>query len=445
MIPLIQRALVMGYTAKTVLDFIGTKLPNMGDNVSNARNRGYSDDDILKFIQGKIPLNKPQQKDASDMDKHLSNIGFKTQEQRKYDKGKALKGILGVGIAGLGAYQAYKNYSGFFSQNEPEQPQPISSRPEEIEGSEADEKIQTKTSSSDILDQLNIKDTVETMAEAGNSPDLISTALSSRLSSDQQKLLKENAPQGLSQIITEYIALKGEGQPQESPEALQEMQQAQADIQEVPEEALQEIPEPEEELEEIKKGSTIMTPKGEIGTIEELPGKIAKIKVGDKTEIQETDRLTNLPYPEKDMADLYEDLIKGIETETGQEISRNVYWAGYDPEANELSYIPHSGKLYVYGDIDEEIASQLTSLMSQRKTTGQNYIGGWTEGTKSPIGVKMSQLIQRLQKERGGKGSEYKNRFDVVYDAFEPAKEALKKRKKEEKNREKKTKKPKAS
>ncbi len=104
----------------------------------------------------------------------------------------------------------------------------------------------------------------------------------------------------------------------------------------------------------------------------------------------------------------------------------------------------------MYDDISPEDIEALTNLLTQRKSTGDNFIGRWEAGTESPIGAAMYQLIKKLQSERGGKGNEYKNRFETIYDALEPAKEALKKRYEEQKRREreanpKKAKKPRAS
>lgn len=199
---------------------------------------------------------------------------------------------------------------------------------------------------------------------------------------------------------------------------------------------------PSEQRQEMSQEKRLVgLPSGELGTIESAERGAAKVRVGDKTSSIEEDKLIESPLPEKDLAELYDDLISGIEKKEGEEVSKNVYWAGYDPKTNELVYIPHNGRAYVYGDIDAAMAEELTSYMHLRKTTGENYIGAWTAGTKSPMGSAMSKLIQKLQKERGGKGLEYKSRFETVYDALEPAKQAAKK-KYEKAKKPKKAKKP---
>jgi len=192
-------------------------------------------------------------------------------------------------------------------------------------------------------------------------------------------------------------------------------------------------------LEIPKPGSQVGSKHG-MGEIKAMRNGKAIIEVDGKKHQVNEDELIESPMPEKDLADLYGDLIGGIEKTTGQQVSRNVEWAGYDPNANELVYKPHgSDKVYVYDDISPEDAKQLTSLMNQRKSTGGNYIGAWEKGTESPIGAGMYQLIKKLQGERGGKGNEYRNRFETIYDALEPAKIAAKKKHAEAKKKAKKS------
>ncbi len=194
----------------------------------------------------------------------------------------------------------------------------------------------------------------------------------------------------------------------------------------------------QKEPSKIEKGSTVASPQG-IGEIKEIRNGKAIIEIDGKKHQVDEDELIESPLPEKDLADLYDDLISGIEKTTGKQVSRNVDWAGYDPGSNELAYKPHgSDKLYVYGDISERDIEVLTKFLSQRKSTGSNFIGAWQAGSESPIGAAMYQLIKELQEERGGKGNEYKNKYETIYDAIEPAKKAAKARHAERKKKAKK-------
>ncbi len=202
------------------------------------------------------------------------------------------------------------------------------------------------------------------------------------------------------------------------------------------------------EPEEIEE--TVFTPSGK-GIIKEISGDNALIEEDGELKQHKLDKVIESPLPEKDLAELHEDLLKGIEKHTGRQNSRNVEYAGYDPENKELLYKPHgSDRTYLYDDISPEDADALTNLLTLRKSTGSNFVGAWEAGTESPIGAAMYQLIRKLQAERGGKGNEYKSKFETIYDVLEPSKEMLKakhaeKKRKEREDKPKKAKKPRAS
>lgn len=179
----------------------------------------------------------------------------------------------------------------------------------------------------------------------------------------------------------------------------------------------------------IEKKSLVSSPNG-IGEVKEIRNGKALIDVDGKIHKVKEEDLEASPLPEKDLADLYDDLISGIEGETGEDVSRMVQWAGYNPDTNQLQFLPHTGKLYTYGDISEEDAELLRNILSVRKTTGSNFIGAWKASSKSPIGAALSKLIRKLQSERGGKGQEYEASYEPIYSAYEPAIEAKKRKKK---------------
>jgi len=193
----------------------------------------------------------------------------------------------------------------------------------------------------------------------------------------------------------------------------------------------------EEKSTPLKKGQTVVDVKsGLTGDLHDIKQKEALINDDGKLHKVKAEDLISSPLPEKELAELYDDLIKGIEKETGRDVSRNVNWAGYDPVHNELVYLPHDGSLYTYEDISEEDRKELTNILNVRATTNGNFIGPWEAGSASPIGAALSKLIQKIQKERGGKGKEYSRKYATVYSALEPAvkasKLAFKKRKKNE-------------
>jgi len=179
----------------------------------------------------------------------------------------------------------------------------------------------------------------------------------------------------------------------------------------------------------IAKNEIVVTPHG-VGEVKEIRNGQALIDVDGKLHKVKEDELEGSPLPEKDLAELYDDLIKGIESETEEDVSRMVQWAGYNPEENTLTFLPHTGKLYKYADISPEDAALLTDILSTRKTSGENFMGAWKAGSKSPIGAALSKLIRKLQSERGGKGNEYEETHEPIYSAYEPAVQAAKKKNK---------------
>lgn len=179
----------------------------------------------------------------------------------------------------------------------------------------------------------------------------------------------------------------------------------------------------------IAKNETVATPHG-VGEVREIRNGQAIVDVDGKLHKVKEEELEGSPLPEKELADLYDDLIKGIEGETGEDVSRMVQWAGYNPEENTLTFLPHTGKLYKYSNISSEDAALLRDVLSVRKTSGENFIGAWKAGSKSPIGAALSRLIRKLQSERGGKGNEYEETHEPIYSAYEPAIQAKKKKKK---------------
>ena len=205
---------------------------------------------------------------------------------------------------------------------------------------------------------------------------------------------------------------------------------------EVPEKGI----EADEAPKEKGKGDVVALPSGEIGTIEDIKKDHAVVEVDGKKKPVKLDDLDVVPISKKDLADTHEDLIKSMEEETGEEVSRAVMWAGYDPKTNQLKYLPWDGPLYTYDDIDEKTAKELKTLLL-RKTSGESLVGPWVEGTKSVMGSRMSELIKKLQEERGGKGQEYSGKAQALYSAYEPALKAAKAKKKARKDEEKRRKK----
>lgn len=282
-----------------------------------------------------------------------------------------------------------------------------------------------------------------------NSPSDIAGFLK-RFSLPEVKKIEKETAQPIEKVIQDYLSQQSKNvqpesttnqlpkptnlveKPQEVTNAPAKLQASQQPTKEVlPEPSKPEKKEESAEAKPIAKKDIVASPHG-IGEVVAIQNGKALIDVDDKKHSIDEDELETSPLPEKDLSDLYDELNRGIEQETGEEISKMVDFAGYDPVKNTLAFLPYTGALYVYEDISPEDASLLRNVLNVRKTSGENFIGVWKAGSKSPIGSAMSALIKRLQSERGGKGKEYSHKFETIYKTQEPAILAKKKKKAEE-------------
>ncbi len=458
MIPQLANALSKGFTTKQIIDLIIKKFPAQKDKIKSALSAGYTADQILKYLSGgkkELAKSEIDNEDPNTQYQKTRNTDIKRREENNqsvYNAAgtaaalaataaaapmaqAALSRALPKSLAPIAptiqqtATSALSNPTGTsqpqmptnlvspqssqppissnVQQNQPTIPQPAQTVQPEVKSINAKE----------LLTNLGSNSKIDDLLASGNDPKTVSGYFQKFHPKIVESIEKESG-QPFEKVIEQYIAeLPGkENLPTE--EIMQPVEETK--------------PEP------IAKGQTVATPNG-VGDVKSIRNGKALVEVNGKTEQVNEEDLHQSPLPEKDLAELHDDLIKGIEKHTGNQVSRNVDYAGYDENANELLYKPHgSDKSYVYDNISPEDKELLTSHLTKRKSTGENFIGAWEAGTESPIGAAMYQLIMRLQKERGGKGNEYSKKYLTIYDAYEPAKEASKKNKAEERKKKKK-------
>lgn len=481
--PLAQ-GMALGYTGQQLLNFLTKAIPSLSPKISQAQRAGYSIEKIINFL-GKTMEAQSYPKSMTQNQIH----GQKTKEKEVLTKGLLAKGaaLLGTGLATAAVSRALPTLaSGLMQQgsnppapNQPTNPGgtlPISPTPQQPQPSAPTQQPQGPTSpipspNQPVNPQATLAASPSQQPPVNQSTPIVpniqqtTQAEGNPLQSRQipplppllQKLAKDSllAGNNIDQIagmlefsqnkvvrdyekttnvaIADAVKQFAETNPVQ-PSKLEPM----ARISESEAEQTQAKP--------IEKKSVVALPNGDIGEVTDIRQGIATVNADGKIRRRKISELIESPLPQKDLAELHDDLMKGIESKTGEEISKMVSFAGYDPKTNELAFLPHTGSLYVYDNISPEDAKQLTNILSKRKTSGENFMGAWTKDTKSPIGAEMSKLIQRLQKERGGKGLEYKNKYEKIYDALEPAKIETKEKYKEKQaaNKEAKPKKEKA-
>ena len=416
--PILQ-ALQSGYSEEEILRFITKAFPKAIDPIKKSLKAGYGINEILGYLS-----KSTQKQDLTGLSQ--SQIHKKNRESDeklvKTGLGIATAGALSSGVAQNALSRALPsslqsiipetasnmiNDTNSLSSKQPiSQPENALSQTTTLNQPSSETSLlednitKPQVNLQDILTKTNSKERIDALLKSGNGPQEIS-GFFEKFASPIKKMIEKETGMPFEKVIEDYASKM----PQEN------------------------IVEEQETPESIQVNETVGTPHG-IGEVKAIRNGKAIIDVDGKRRQVNEEELIQSPIPEKDLAELYDDLLSGIESETGEEVSRNVNWAGYDPTTNELAYRPHNGRLYVYNDISPEDVQELTSILSKRKTTGENFIGAWKQGSKSPIGAAMFKLIRRLQEQRGGKGNEYKNRFETVYDALEPAVLALKKKKK---------------
>jgi len=441
---LINTALTQGFTAKQVLDFITKKYPKYAKQVNKAITSGFSVDQIMSFITGgKVGLNKQASQGGTEFEQ--------TRDRDIQNRSKLNKNAIATGTAiagGLAAPTAIATLQRAvpstlrtmvptllgqqiqqpptppIGQSPPLHPQaPATNLPPQPP---VNTNVIPNIPQPPVINNNEIINKIKELASIGKSP------------ADIVELFKQKSPEEISRIeketgkkfedfIKESLIDPAEQARRKALETFKGKERERVD-QAYPEYA------EEQKSPKIEKSSVVATPQG-VGEVLEIRNGKALIEVDGKKHQVDEDELIQSPLPQKDLADLFDDLIGGIEKETEEDVSRMVNFSGYDPNTNSLAFLPYDGALYIYDDLNEEEKATAMNLMAKRKTSGENHIGAWTKDTKSPAGAAMSAFIKKLQESRGGKGNEYQRKYATVYSAFEPAIKASKEKKKKKKKK----------
>ena len=450
----LMTALTQGYTSKQIIDWLLRSGKKIGKQIKSAKSQGFSDDQVLTYLtKGKYASHGQKNEILGGMSESEkgSRIFNQGTDWAATGRGIATAASIAAGAYGLarGLPAIKQGAQRLFGRGGP---QPMGGAPIQPQGPAGPQAGQT----------ININPTT-----APNAPQSPNAAQPNQPLSPEAMARNKasNDFKAMTPEFRDWAARKIEaGQEKPFEEMLKEFQQEklatkpQSPLMQGIEADVQKMGEPdtissqnqtdtgteqqpirkEPEERPIQKGDLVATRGGFFGSIKDTRNGKALVDVAGRVHQIATGDLISSPLPEKDLADLYDDVIQGIEKETGEEVSRNVELAGYNPSTNNLLYIPHGGAAYVYSNISPEDAKNLTNVLQQRKTTGENYIGAWFAGTKSPIGHEMSNLVRKLQSERGGKGNEYEEKFETIYRALEPAAKASKKKRAEKKKNERK-------
>lgn len=463
----ILQALQSGHTPQKILDFIKKLDPAMAAKISLALQAGHSIEQILGFLtKGGNAINKalgsPQPNAGNLYEQAVSNVHPAVGPIAKtaLAAGAAIASPFALSALGRALPAAAQQMLGIPGAANPAGSQAAAAALPAI--SQPAKAAITPGAGASLLSQMGDKVIGVIQSLAGKeAPEAIASVLEQHiLTSGQKKWLSDQGIQDLPGLIKDFLSQSPQSTPPETaaqnPEKAAQNAPPPGNLSEnaPPQMPIQTNEAPQKpqiaQSGKIEAGADAQLPSGDIGKVEEIKNGIAKVIVDGKERHVKAEELETPPLPEKDLADLLQDLLKGIEKHTGQEISRMASFVGYDPEANELAFRAHTGASYTFDNIDPEDVELLKSQLVQRKTTGENYIGAWGSGTKSPIGAAMSKLIQKYR-ERAAGGKPHIRKFETIYSSDEPAHLALKKKKAEQakaakgerpKKERKKTKKP---
>lgn len=475
----VVRALLQSYPLQQVLTWLNKNDPKTAKIIKSALKQGYTEDQISDYLLNQNQMSFGQKNEA------LSGMTDKEKTEKLTYRGDQVPGNLGniaqTALSLYGGYQLGKNVlnrtSPSINMNSAQQtlPSPLLPPPQmtpnpaipippqsisnplgqqipAIAGApNAQQPVQTLTpppiqiNASDLSEKYPVIHKVIDNLRGQNDENQIAAFLQKFSPGDVAKAEKEFG-KPIIEIIKEYVSTQPQN-VQTTPNQTQiplnvesslpqldvNTQKARTPLQT---EKSPELVEKEKPSNGMPNQKLAVLPNGDLAHIKSIKGKIAKLDVDGKNKLMNLSKIIESPLPEKDLADLYDELMAAIPE---SEKSAAIQWAGYDENNNQLSYIPHGGALYTYENIPAEWVEKLKGSMFKAKTTGETTEGMWFAGGESR-GAGLYQLIQELQKIYGGKGKEYSSKSEPVFDAFRPGREASRAKKKRSRDEEKKEK-----
>ncbi len=502
----INAALTQGFSNQSILQYLIRQFPHAKKQIEKAVAKGFTADKIVKYLQG----GRKEVNSNAPMTEHEKTRA--TDKERKQNiKSNIGKGALALGATALGGYalsralpRASTALQGqllpALGSQGPQQPTQLPNQTINVNPAQLTNQQPQLPAPQQPTPQSNVPPTqpqtqqpipqqpIQPKQAAPSPPTQPTAPLPTKIQNVLNGILKAKKQQSPEEIsnalkklfpkeIKEYEkttnmpiikaveessrnipekpmeGINTSNKPIETPESIQKLTSPNplvpnTSIEEDIKSEEQKIEEPKKE---INKGSTIALPNGDIGEIVDIRQGIATVNANGKEYRRKLDELIESPLPKKELHELYDDLSEGIELETGEELSKMANMVGYDPNQKALYFHPVGSKkpLYVYTKLSDEEVKELMETEALRRTSGENFVGAWKEGTKSVQGSKLFDFIRKLQKLRGGKGSEYEFKFETIYDALEPAKKAKEEKfkEKQEKARDekRKTKKPRSN
>jgi len=427
----IAQALAQGYGGEEIIKYLKRAFPKMAPSIAKATANGYGADQILKYVSRLLEDEKPT--------KGLSPHEIEKGNQERTNK--LGKQILGSAATGLGLSAFAKNVPNIIKGAQqaigtpslqlpnsgtsvgsnigpkpmagaPITPPPINAsspvapgtpiQPQAVQPVQPPQQNAPNVDSSQIIADMGIGSQVKNLAEAGNDPEAIATAVGISLKPNQKKWLEEQIKAGtaksLPEMISDFLSNPSSNE-KKSPEIAENMQkQAQnSKVERINTEngGYYEGPNFEqtgtakklkkiEEEKPIEKGSIVATPSGESGTIKSLrnkealideDGKLHKVKKEDLVQIPENIRNQNF----EEILDKY---FHQFPEEGEGSLSDNLSGASYSPghgifpSQTLVSFIDSPHKIYLYENVEPELFDTISEGTGTTKTSGGTGLPG---------------------------------------------------------------------
>lgn len=445
MTPIIS-ALSSGYGEEEILKYITKAIPGLAPKIQKARSTGYSVSNILKFVS--------QAMQGEEYDPSLSESEARGMQRRKQDA--ISKGILKTAATSIAAPAVLRAITG----SKPVQdilgqlggkkgigPSPMSNAPVQLNTASqpqsntapqpAIQPTQSTTQpqpSSDpqqtatLIDQLGIGSQIQTMKQAGNSPEAIASAIGVIMKPHQRKWLDEQIKAGKSKSLPDLIAdytTQLDSNATEQPGIATGNPAINEKISREIAENTQKQPQIEEKTKlKPQKGELVATANGEVGEIKSQRNGKALVDLNGKLHQEEE---KSLEMPNEELIKAVENLLNLPEIEKSAIISSLVY----RPSKKEMFVKFHNGTRYVYEDVDEEDIRPIAEAMGIPVTTGQNIYGAWEKGKQDSRGAALIHGIIRnpkYAKDQEGKSWE---KLETKYDRHQKLHRQPKRKRKE--------------
>ncbi len=437
-IPAIISALSQGYTMIQVLEKIVSSGKPLGKRIKEALNQGHSPDQIGEY------LTKGRSRSFGEQQGMLAGMTEKEKGERianyqpPIERG-AIKAVPAI-ASGVASYALGRAVPKILQQIAPQitqgpiapvpqgpqagpQPQPPGAPPPTP--TPGPQPIQPQPPpiapaaptipASQVLQQMGVKDRVDSMLKSGNTPEAIAGVLTAA-----GKKQGTTDPE-LIQTITQYQKEK----PPEPPKPIERPKPIES--------AKPKAEEPRTE------GSLALLPQGQVGEIESVKNGIAKINVDGQIRHRKLSDIEQEPEEIKafDYKKMAQDYIDSIpETERSTAMLMNYFVPkSEDKSSGEFHVIFPSDPFHIgiYKNVPNSLAEKINSASTAPKTTGETALGKHIAGVADSRGAPMIELRSNAEKYPYEKIPVPYNLANKLFEAIKQLNQDAAKKKSEEK------------